>query len=166
MVRLGNDAQRSAEAPINVLRRARDQIASSTTEAELRSALKLLPGAPSLPPGFNRPLPSFQKQAITTINRNLSGLEQQFNRRMQAMRFADAITLVRVGGLLLILAAVHLQIGGLRPMKSVHGLNHNLMDLRQKLRSWNEKKTHERWPQEMEAAPLRPQPAEQPGAEG
>lgn len=144
MVSLSNRAQQAAQAPINSLRRARDQIASSRNPADLQSALQQLPGAPSLPQGFNRPLPQFQKQAIETINRNLSGLEQDYNRRMQALRFADAITLARVGGLLLVLAAVHLQIGGLRPMKSLHRLNHNTMELRQNFRSWKEKQVHAR----------------------
>lgn len=141
ILRLGNRSRQAAREPITNLRRVREQISASRTQGELEAALRNLPGSPRLPAGLSRPLPQIQKQAIDTIDRNLDGLVKQEKRRTQAMRFGEAVAMARMGGLLLIFAGVHGQIGGLRPRKSVHRFQHSLTAILHKVRSVKVKNT-------------------------
>ncbi|MCT0229404.1 hypothetical protein KQ306_00810 [Synechococcus sp. CS-1324] len=93
-----------ANRQIAALTEIKTKVSLSSSQAELALAIRALPGAPTLPKGFSRPLPGFRQEVVTSISKNIADISQQQQIDRQKRQFTEAGILIRGGALCLMSA--------------------------------------------------------------
>jgi hypothetical protein len=111
-LRLGIRSDIPLDRRIGDLTQIRAAAQASQSLPELAEALRRLPGSPTLPPGFNRPVAQFRAEVVQQISSDLEDLRQRRRGQQLQRRLAQLGVFLRSGSLILVFAVLFASIGG------------------------------------------------------
>lgn len=117
MLQMSLSVDRPLRSRIETLESVRSEMRRVTTLEQVNQSLARLPGAPSLPRGFNRPLEPFREQVLTQLGRDIKQLQVQRRQGLLSRRFIEVIAYLRQLATALLLTVVYGVIGGFRLSK-------------------------------------------------
>ncbi|MEB3333151.1 MAG: hypothetical protein VKI83_11750, partial [Synechococcaceae cyanobacterium] len=128
---------RPLRARIETLESVRSEMRQVTSLREINRSLAKLPGAPSLPRSFNRPLEPFRNQVLSQLGRDIKQLQIQRRQGLLSRRFIEVIAYLRQLATAIVLAVLYGVIGGVeRPRIDPWRSRFRIKTLRSHLPPW------------------------------
>lgn len=112
MLQISLNVDRPLRARIENLVAVRSEIQRVTTLEQMNSTLAKLPGSPSLPKSFDRPLAPLRNQVRSRLSRDIDQLQSQRRQGLGQRRFSEILIYLRQLATALVLAMVYGVIGG------------------------------------------------------